>query len=167
LPAARQQALQYVALALMHTILAAATTLAPGWSLQQLLGLPSTTATSLQLTVAGAYLWLFAACLICLKVGKCNIWPVDPRADIMTRWASKRQSHSLKRYDSDTSRHDHLTSVQAQTYGSDAVCYAALAECHAFCTWRCSRGTCSMWSLVATSICGRVHLATSTIHIGY
>lgn len=65
---AQQQALAYVALALVHTVLAAATTLAPGWSLQHIFGFPLTTATSLQLINAGAYLWLLATCLVCLKV---------------------------------------------------------------------------------------------------
>jgi hypothetical protein len=32
---------------------------------------------------------------------------------IITRWASKRQSHSMKYYDKDTLRHDSLTSLQA------------------------------------------------------
>lgn len=71
-PAARQQALQYIALALLHTLLAAATTLAPGWTLQHLLGFPVTTATPSQLMIAGGYLWLFASCLVCLKVWR---WP--------------------------------------------------------------------------------------------
>jgi hypothetical protein len=57
-----------VALAFLHTVLAACTTLAPGWSLQHLFGFKATTATSLQLINAGAYLWLFASCLVCLKV---------------------------------------------------------------------------------------------------
>lgn len=66
--AANQQALQYLALAFLHTVLAACTTLAPGWSLPHLFGFKATTATSLQLVNAGAYLWLFASCLVCLKV---------------------------------------------------------------------------------------------------
>jgi hypothetical protein len=32
---------------------------------------------------------------------------------IITRWASKRQSHSIEYYDKDTLRHDSLTSLQA------------------------------------------------------
>lgn len=73
LPApARQQATAYIALALLYTALAAVTTLAPGWSLQHLLGLPPTTATLLQLVNAGAYLWLVASCLLCLKVCVCT-----------------------------------------------------------------------------------------------
>jgi hypothetical protein len=32
---------------------------------------------------------------------------------IITRWASKRQSHSMEYYDKDTLRHDSLTSLQA------------------------------------------------------
>jgi hypothetical protein len=67
---ANQQALQYVALAFLHTVLAACTTLAPAWSLQHLFGFKATTVTSLQLVNAGAYLWLFASCLLCLKVSR-------------------------------------------------------------------------------------------------
>lgn len=69
----RPQAVAYAVLALLHIALAAVTTLAPGWSLRALFGFPATTATSLQLINAGAYLWLFAACLVCLKVCEATV----------------------------------------------------------------------------------------------
>lgn len=76
LNAPEQQEPAFAALAVLHAGLAAATTLTPGWSLQHLLGLhplaaPAgsiNAAAKGMLVVAGAYLWLMSACLICLKV---------------------------------------------------------------------------------------------------
>eukprot|EP00878_Enallax_costatus_P016653 GHUV01017473.1.p1 GENE.GHUV01017473.1~~GHUV01017473.1.p1 ORF type:complete len:364 (+),score=64.02 GHUV01017473.1:119-1210(+) len=73
-----QQVPAFAALAVVHLGLATATTLVPGWSLQHLLGLhplapPAGNAVVAEaaargmLVVAGAYLWLMAACLHCLK----------------------------------------------------------------------------------------------------